>query len=232
MYPINSRLYTMFFLKLFKGCFFSPSQRQLTLVKNLGRHFRASVVENHQGPVAHWDVGNPAAPVSPKGDDQRRAFLTFTEVWGPGEFEGGLFFWGNFVFLMLFMRVCWWALSFFCWCLQCSLSFVGVGVVRGAVGSVVGGVVSGCFVIVEFFLSCSLHVYFGDRHCGIFEQLRWGKEKWWFWMHDIPTISFLDVDVPVLQCHHSRPVQAKRLSRALAKLSRPEAVKHFCPEVQ
>lgn len=113
MYPINSRLYTMFFLKLFKGCFFSPSQRQLTLVKNLGRHFRASVVENHQGPVAHWDVGNPAAPVSPKGDDQRRAFLTFTEVWGPGEFEGGLFFWGNFVFLMLFMRVCWWALSFF-----------------------------------------------------------------------------------------------------------------------
>ena len=46
-----------------------------------------------------------------------------------------------------------------------------MGVVRGAVGSVVGGVVLGCFGIVEFFLSCSLHVYFGDRHCGIFEQL-------------------------------------------------------------
>lgn len=74
-----------------------------------------------------------------------------------------------------------------------------MGVVRGAVESVVAGVVLGCFGIVDFFfLSCSLHVYFGDRHCGIFEQLLFsklscvgGKEKWWFWMHDIPTIYFL-----------------------------------------
>lgn len=44
------------------------------------RHFRASVVENHQGPLAHWDVGPAAAPLSPKGDDQRRAFATFTEA--------------------------------------------------------------------------------------------------------------------------------------------------------
>ena len=99
-------------------------------------------MENHQGPVAHWDVGNPAAPVSPKGDDQRRAFLTFTEVWGLGSLR---VVWGNIVFDVyegLLM-----GLEFFCWCLRCSLSFFGVGGVRGAVGSVV----LGCFGIVEFF---------------------------------------------------------------------------------
>ena len=42
--------------------------------------------------MAHWDMGNPAAPVSPKGDDQRRAFLTFTEVWGGGK-NGGCLAW-------------------------------------------------------------------------------------------------------------------------------------------
>eukprot|EP00438_Fugacium_kawagutii_P033597 Skav205247 [mRNA] locus=scaffold1794:444558:454711:- [translate_table: standard] len=50
------------------------------------RHFRASVVENHQGPVAHWDTA--PVPNSPRGDDQRRAFSTFTEAeqlrGGPG----------------------------------------------------------------------------------------------------------------------------------------------------
>ena len=178
MYPINSRLYTMFFLKLFKGCFFSPSQRQLTLVKNLGRHFRASVVENHQGPVAHWDVGNPAAPVSPKGDDQRRAFLTFTEVWGPGEFEGGLFFWGNFVFF----ECCLWGFVdgpwvFFVDVYNVHWVLLGWGLLGVLWESVVGGVVSGCFVIVEFFLSCSLHVYFGDRHCGHFWETSLGEGK-------------------------------------------------------
>ena len=57
-----------------------------------GRHFRASVVENHQGPLAHWDVrgahdahgahdGETSfLPMSPGGDQQRRAFATFTEA--------------------------------------------------------------------------------------------------------------------------------------------------------
>jgi len=47
------------------------------------RHFKASVVENPSGPVAHWDVEPGAvepAALSPKGDDQRRAFATFTEA--------------------------------------------------------------------------------------------------------------------------------------------------------
>ncbi|CAK9059329.1 unnamed protein product [Durusdinium trenchii] len=56
------------------------------------RHFRASVVENHQGPLAHWDVrgahdahgahdGETSfLPMSPGGDQQRRAFATFTEA--------------------------------------------------------------------------------------------------------------------------------------------------------
>lgn len=124
MYPINS-IHTMFFKRMY--VFFSPSQRQLTLVKNWGRHFRASVVENHQGPVAHWDVGNPAAPVSPKGDDQRRAFLTFTEVWGPGEFEEGVVFLRKFCVFDVVYEGLLMGLEFFCWCLRCSLSFFGWG---------------------------------------------------------------------------------------------------------
>ena len=57
------------------------------------------------------------------------------------------------------------------------------------------------------------------------------RNFWWFWMRDSLTISFGDDDA--LQSAISPlTLKAKRLSRALAKLSRPEAVKHFCPEVR
>lgn len=174
MYPINS-IHTMFFKRMY--VFFSPSQRQLTLVKNWGRHFRASVVENHQGPVAHWDVGNPAAPVSPKGDDQRRAFLTFTEVWGPGEFEEGVVFLRKFCVFDVVYEGLLMGLEFFLLMFTMFTEFFWVGVARGAVGSVVGGVVLGCFGIVEFFLSCSLHVYFGDRHLSFLSNFVGGRKN-------------------------------------------------------
>lgn len=158
-----------------------------------------------------------------------------------GSLRRGLFFWGNFVSLM-----CLWGFVdgagvffvdvydvhwvFFGWAL---LGVLWKVLLLGLFWDVLG-------LLIFFF--CHVHCMYTLATDTAAFLSNFFFQNWVVWggrknggfgcMISQPFISFLDVDVPVLQCHHSRPVQAKRLSRALAKLSRPEAVKHFCPEVQ